>query len=58
METSAKPDALAARHAELEQQIEMEMKRPMPDGSRIAELKKEKLLLKDEMQRAMVEKAC
>lgn len=50
MEISGRSQSLAARHAELERQILAEMKRPLPDSTRLAALKKEKLRLKDEMQ--------
>ncbi len=51
MEMSGRSLSLAERHAELERQIEAELKRPLPDSTRLAALKKEKLRLKDEMQR-------
>jgi hypothetical protein len=50
MEASPRFEALASRHAELERDLETEMKRPMPDAGRVATLKKEKRRLKDEMQ--------
>ena len=40
---------LAARHAQLEASVLSEGKRPVPDSVRIAELKREKLRLKEEM---------
>ena len=49
METSGRSEAISARHAELEREIEVEMKRPLPDTARLAELKKAKLRLKDEL---------
>ena len=39
--------ALAAKHASLDQRIAAETQRPMPDGFVIAALKKQKLKLKE-----------
>lgn len=44
-------EALSARHARLESQIVAEHSRPQPDSALIARLKREKLRLKEEMQR-------
>jgi len=44
-------ETLRARHAMLEAELEEETRRPMPDTSHIAQLKREKLRLKDEMMR-------
>jgi hypothetical protein len=41
--------ALEAKHASLEAQIEEESQRPMPDTSKLARLKKEKLRVKEEI---------
>ena len=41
--------ALTARHAGLEAAIATEAQRPLPDTLRLAELKREKLRLKDEI---------
>jgi len=43
--------ALRQRHADLEDRIQQENARPHPDDERIAELKREKLRIKDEMER-------
>ena len=43
--------ALRQRHAALDDQIHEESTRPHPDDERIAELKREKLRIKDEMER-------
>jgi hypothetical protein len=43
--------ALEARHAELEQRIAAEGIRPRPDDEQLARLKREKLALKEEMER-------
>lgn len=51
MSTTEHLEALKARHAGLDAQISEETKRPHPDDSRIHELKKEKLKLKDEIAR-------
>ncbi|NIQ92806.1 MAG: DUF465 domain-containing protein [Desulfuromonadales bacterium] len=51
MSLDARLDALRSRHASLEQELERENQRPHPDDSRVAELKREKLRLKDEIER-------
>ncbi|QHL89557.1 DUF465 domain-containing protein [Sphingomonas changnyeongensis] len=43
--------ALEAKHAGLDALIVSEMRRPLPDEARIAQLKKQKLRLKDEITR-------
>jgi hypothetical protein len=43
--------ALETKHAGLDQRIAQESQRPMPDGMLIAELKKQKLKLKEELGR-------
>ena len=42
-------EALRARHAALEQQIDEENQRPHPDDSLVSQLKREKLRIKDEI---------
>ncbi len=42
-------DSLRFKHAHLEQEIEEEVHRPLPDELRLTELKREKLRIKDEM---------
>ncbi len=42
-------DALRAKHASLKEAIDTENQRPHPDDLRIAELKREKLRIKDEI---------
>lgn len=44
-------EALRAKHAKLESEIDDEFHRPMPDDAHIAELKREKLRIKDEISR-------
>ncbi|HYM31724.1 MAG TPA: DUF465 domain-containing protein [Candidatus Cybelea sp.] len=44
-------DQLVQKHASLEQAILQENQRPHPDDMRIAELKREKLRIKDEIAR-------
>lgn len=44
--------ALEAKHAMLDQRIADEAHRPMPDAIRLADLKKRKLKLKEEMSAA------
>lgn len=41
--------ALEAKHASLDQRIAAESQRPMPDNVMLAELKKQKLRLKEEI---------
>ena len=43
--------SLKDKHAELEQAIEVENSRPLPDEMLIHELKREKLRIKDEIAR-------
>ncbi len=42
---------LTEKHRALEEKIEAEMKRPMADTLKISQLKKEKLQIKDEIER-------
>jgi len=49
MALSAHLEQLNSKHASLEQEIQQEMRSPMPDQLRISRLKKQKLHLKDEM---------
>lgn len=48
-------DALKERHSALEQLIHDEDKRPRPDSDLLARLKVEKLQIKDEMEKLLVE---
>lgn len=41
-------EALNARHARIEGMIAAEMTRPLPDSTRLAKLKREKLKIKEE----------
>ena len=43
--------ALESKHAGLDARISAESQRPQPDAATIAQLKKEKLRLKDEIER-------
>lgn len=45
--------SLSAKHAALESRIRSEVQRPMPDTVRIAQLKKEKLKVKEELAREL-----
>ena len=45
-------EVLLKRHAELDRQLEDEQSRPMPDSAVIAELKRQKLALKDQITNA------
>jgi hypothetical protein len=49
---SAHLEALNARHASIDGMIAAEMTRPLPDSTRLAQLKKQKLRLKEEMRRS------
>lgn len=51
MEPQSQLDGLVARKRQLEAKIASENERPIPDSLRIAELKKEKLRLKEEIVR-------
>ena len=48
-------EALRARHAALKQAVKEENQRPHPDEFRIAELKREKLRIKDEIAKPEAE---
>lgn len=43
-------NALEAKHATLDERIATESQRPMPDALALAELKKQKLRIKEEME--------
>lgn len=49
MQSTAHHSALQAKHASLDQRLAEETHRPLPDSKLIAELKKQKLKLKEEM---------
>jgi len=49
MNLSERIDALKARHAALEAAIQDESNRPLPDTTRIHDLKRQKLKIKDEI---------
>lgn len=49
MQSSAHQSALQAKHATLDQRLAEETHRPLPDAAVIAELKKQKLKLKEAM---------
>jgi hypothetical protein len=44
-------DSLRTKHARLEEMIDEEQHRPMPDQSAVSRLKKEKLRIKEEIER-------
>jgi hypothetical protein len=44
-------ESLKAKHAALEAALENEARRPLPDSSAVAELKRRKLKIKDELER-------
>lgn len=47
-------ETLKARHADLDRQLLDEVKRPNPDQNLVHQLKRQKLQIKDELQRAAV----
>lgn len=51
MEADARLASLSSKHAELEQAIEDENHRPLPDNLLITQLKRRKLRIKDEIAR-------
>ena len=51
MASAAHAAALTARHRDLEDRIEQEIHRPAPDSSILATLKKQKLRVKEAMER-------
>ncbi|WP_336107718.1 MULTISPECIES: DUF465 domain-containing protein [unclassified Thalassospira] len=44
-------EALTAKHAALEQELHLETRRPAPDDSLVADIKRRKLEIKDEINR-------
>jgi hypothetical protein len=51
MTTAISVESLRSKHAHLEQQIDDEMHRPLPDQAVLSRLKREKLKIKDEITR-------
>ena len=49
MAKSARLKTLTVKHSDLDTRIEQEMRNPLPDYLRISNLKKQKLLLKEEI---------
>lgn len=49
MQSTAHQQALTTKHATLDQRIAEESHRPLPDAAVLAELKKQKLRVKEEM---------
>jgi hypothetical protein len=49
MKNGPRLQALAARHAELEEALRVELARPLPDLAAVRSMKRRKLILKDEM---------
>lgn len=50
----ARHEALRTKHAEIEHTLFVEERRPLPDFNLVHELKRKKLKIKDELQRAVV----
>ena len=51
MSVADRIEALKAKHADLDSQLEDENGRPMPDAAMVATLKRQKLAIKDEIAR-------
>lgn len=51
MGVSARVESLKEKHAHLEFQLERELQRPSPDQEVVRDMKRRKLVLKDELQR-------
>lgn len=51
MSLQDRQEALKVKHAQLEAALEEEFRRPLPDSNAIADLKRRKLRIKDELQR-------
>jgi hypothetical protein len=51
MASAERIEALRAKHARLEVEIDQETHRPRPDDVQLATMKREKLRLKDEIER-------
>ena len=51
MTVEERVESLKAKHARLQIEIDEEIHRPMPDSVHLAELKREKLRIKDEIER-------
>ena len=47
MKIEAHLSQLSTKHAELDRQIESEMRSPLPDSMRLSQLKRQKLHIKD-----------
>ena len=48
---STEIEKLKARHAELEQELDTEASKPFPDQTAVANIKKQKLKIKDQIAR-------
>ena len=53
MGQDARFEALRTKHAEIEHLLTEEERRPLPDATFVLELKRKKLKIKDELQRAV-----
>ncbi len=51
MKVEERITALKARHADLEEALRQETRRPLPSSSVLNDLKRQKLKIKDEIQR-------
>ena len=50
MAVSARMEQLSVKHSRLDEEIQAEMRSPVPDHMRITELKRQKLQIKDTLQ--------
>ncbi len=50
MNVEERVDSLKSKHARLQVEIDEEIHRPMPDSVHLAELKRERLRIKDEIE--------
>ncbi len=51
MNLQSRFEALQTRHASLDARIDAEVQRPLPDSDELTKLKREKLRIKEEMER-------
>ncbi|MFQ5953935.1 MAG: YdcH family protein [Kiloniellales bacterium] len=51
MKVDERITALKARHADLEEALQQEIRRPLPNSSVLTDLKRQKLRIKDEIHR-------
>ena len=57
MSEKERMDSLRDRHSALDEQLKIEIQRPLPNAEEISRLKREKLRIKDEIFRLSAHKA-